>query len=273
MSSSVVSDLDLQARLFERLRRLEGSLVAFSGGVDSSYVLWAAATSLGPARVRAVLGVSASVAKTQIEQAERVAALVGVPLERLETDELDDERYRANKGDRCYFCKDTLFRAIARLEPPAGWAILDGTNEDDLVGHRPGRAAAQEHRIRSPLAELGFKKPEIRRLSRLAGLPTADAPSSPCLASRFPAGVEVTADGLRRVEAAEDVLRALGFVEFRVRNHGDHARIELHPDDFDRALDRSLRSTIASRLRALGFRFVSLDLEPFASGRGSTTGS
>jgi pyridinium-3,5-biscarboxylic acid mononucleotide sulfurtransferase len=270
VDSSVLSDLDLQAQLSERLRALPGSVIAFSGGVDSSYLLWAAVAALGAPRVRAVLGVSPSVPKIQIEQAKRIAGLVGVPLATLDTTELEDERYRANLGDRCYFCKDTLFRAIAAIEAPAGWAILDGTNADDLGGHRPGRAAATEHRVLSPLAETGLSKAAIRRLSRVAGLPTADLPASPCLASRFPAGVEVTAEGLRRVEEAEAFLRTLGFVEFRVRSHGDHARIEVLARDFERLVVPATRAAVAARLRALGWRFVSLDLDGFESGRGST---
>jgi uncharacterized protein len=244
--------------------------VAFSGGVDSSYLLWAAVRAQGAERVRAVLGVSPSVPKAQVDQAEDVARLVGSPLVRIATSELDDDRYRANAGDRCYFCKDTLFRAIGAMPTPPGWIVMDGTNLDDLGGHRPGRRAAGEHAVASPLAECGFTKAAIRRLSRLAGLPTADLPSSPCLASRFPAGVEVTADGLRRVEAAEEVLRSRGFRGFRVRHHGDLARIEVAGADFERLLDPRSRAAIAAALRALGYRFVSLDLEGYESGRGST---
>jgi uncharacterized protein len=268
----VDADLELQSRLLERLGALPGSVVAFSGGVDSSYLLWAAARALGAKRVQAVLGVSPSVPKVQVEQAGRVARELAIPLARLETRELEDDRYRANRGDRCYFCKDTLFAALAGLELPAGWALLDGTNKDDLDGHRPGHLAARERRVMSPLADLGFRKAAIRRLSRLAGLATADVPSSPCLASRFPAGVEVTAAGLARVEAAEEALRGLGFTEFRVRHHGDLARVELLAGDVPKLLDPTVRAAVASKLRALGYRFVSLDLEEFRSGRGSTLG-
>src|SRR5207247_1639411 len=143
---------------------------------------------------------------------------------KIETRELDDARYRANLGDRCYFCKDTLFAALGDLEVPAGWSVADGTNQDDLENHRPGRAAGLARGVLSPLADLGFRKPAIRRLSRLAGLSTAEQPASPCLASRFPAGVAVTAEGLARVEAAESFLHAIGFCDLRVRHHGDLAR-------------------------------------------------
>lgn len=267
------AEIDLEGRLKQHLGRLPGCVVAFSGGVDSSYLLWAAREALGSARVRAILGVSPSVSRSQVEQAERVARMLGVTLTRVQTTELEDERYRRNLGDRCYFCKDTLFRALGALDAPAGWAILDGTNRDDLDGHRPGRDAAREQGVSSPLAELGFRKEAIRRLSRIAGLPTAELPASPCLASRFPAGTPVTVEGLERVEAAEDFLRSLGFSEFRVRHHGELARIEALPSDIARLLDPELRSRVATRLRALGYRFVSVDLEDFRSGRGSTAGA
>jgi pyridinium-3,5-biscarboxylic acid mononucleotide sulfurtransferase len=270
VDSSVDSDLALQERLFERLRPLTGSVVAFSGGVDSSYLLWAATRAQGPERVRAVLGVSPSVPASQVEQAHLVARALAIPLSTIETRELDDDRYRANRGDRCYFCKDTLFRALEGLDVPEGWAILDGTNRDDLDGHRPGARAAHERSVLSPLAEIGLRKEAIRRLSRLAGLHTADLPSSPCLASRFPAGVEVTAEALMRVEAAEAALRAMGFTELRVRHHGDVARIELPGADVARMLDPATRTAISTSLCALGYRFVTLDLEDFRSGRGST---
>jgi pyridinium-3,5-biscarboxylic acid mononucleotide sulfurtransferase len=270
VDSSVDSDLVLQQRLLERLRSLPGSVVAFSGGVDSSYLLWAATQAQGPGRVRAVLGVSPSVPASQVEQAHLVARALAIPLSTIETRELDDERYRANRGDRCYFCKDTLFRALEGLDVPEGWSLLDGTNRDDLDGHRPGARAAHERSVLSPLAEIGLRKEAIRRLSRRAGLRTADLPSSPCLASRFPAGVEVTAEALMRVEKAEALLRAMGFTELRVRHHGDIARIELPAADITRILDSALRTEISEKLRALGYRFVSLDLEDFRSGRGST---
>jgi pyridinium-3,5-biscarboxylic acid mononucleotide sulfurtransferase len=247
-----------------------GVVVAFSGGVDSSYVLWAAVRAAGPRRVRAVMGVSASVPAVQRAQAQMVASSVGVPLEIIDTAETSDPRYLANAGNRCFFCKDELYSRLDVLAADGGRPVLDGTNADDVHGHRPGHAAARTHAVRSPLLEHGLGKAAIRRLSRRAGLATADLPSSPCLASRFPAGVPVTVEGLKRVEQAEDFVRGLGFVEFRVRHHDEIARLEVRAEDLARLLDPPMRSAIESRLREIGYRFVSVDLAPFASGRGST---
>ncbi len=262
-----------ERELLQVLRGMPGATVAFSGGVDSSYVLWAAVHSLTAARVRAVIGVSESVPQTQLAQARSVAATVGIVLVETRTDETSNPDYQANRGNRCYFCKDTLFRALGRLGDGSDWPVLDGTNADDVRGHRPGQAAAREQGVRSPLLEVGLGKAAIRRLSRRAGLPTWDQPSAPCLASRFPAGVPVTVEGLARVEAAEVFLRGVGFAEFRVRHHGDHARIEVPADQFSRLIDPSLRAAITSQLHQLGYRFVSLDLDGFRSGSGSTLGA
>ena len=248
----------------------KGVVVAFSGGVDSSYVLYAAVRALGVGRVRAVMGVSPSVPTVQREQARGVAAGLGVPLEEISTAETSDPRYQANLGNRCFFCKDELYARMAELVLNGDLPVLDGTNADDVGGHRPGHEAARIRLVRSPLLEHGLGKAAIRRLSRRAGLPTADLPSSPCLASRFPAGVPVTEEGLARVEAAEAHIRGLGFVEFRVRHHGDVARLEVTAADFVRILGAEVRGSIDARLRALGSRFVAVDLGAFASGRGST---
>lgn len=250
-------------------REKKGVVVAFSGGVDSSYVLYAAVRALGVGRVRAVMGVSPSVPVVQREQARRVAALLGVPLEEMSTAETSDPRYQANLGNRCFFCKDELYSRMGELVLNGDLPVLDGTNADDVGGHRPGHEAARNRLVRSPLLEHGLGKDAIRRLSRRAGLPTADLPSSPCLASRFPAGVPVTEEGLARVEAAEDHVRGLGFVEFRVRHHGDVARLEVPAADLAKILSPAVSASIDARLRELGYRFVAVDLSPFASGRGS----
>lgn len=261
------SVLDLEATLLERLRGLPRPALAFSGGVDSSYLLAAAITARGTQGIVPYLGVSPSVSRAQRAQARRVADALGVRITEIDTDELDRPEYRANRGDRCYFCKQTLFVAIA--ERHGEGTIIEGTNLDDLGGHRPGRRAARELDVLSPLAEVGLDKANIRELSRRRGLETAELPASPCLASRFPAGVAVTESGLERVEAAEEFLRAEGFREFRVRDHGEVARIEVPPRELVRFVTSDLGARTEARLRDLGYRFVTLDLGGFRSGSGS----
>ncbi len=263
----VPEDLALETLLLRQLAEIPDPLVAFSGGVDSSYLLAVAVEARGPSRVRAVLGFSPSLAASQREQARRVAAGLGVAIEELATREIDRPEYRANLGDRCYFCKDTLFVALRARHPEA--TILDGTNADDLQGHRPGRRAAAEQGVQSPLADLGFSKAAIRRLSRARGLPTAGQPASPCLASRFPAGEPVTETGLRRIEAAEDFLHGLGFAVSRVRHHGDFARIEVPLADLPLLAGTDLGREVTARLEALGWSAVVLDPQGYRSGSGS----
>ena len=258
-----------EQRLVAWLGDVPGVLVAFSGGVDSSYLLAVAVDRLGTSRIRAVMGVSASVPEVQRAQARAVADQLGVRIEIAETAETENPDYIANRGDRCFHCKDTLYAVLAGMGVPTGWVIVDGTNRDDVDGHRPGHAAAQKAGVRSPLLEVGLRKDDIRTLSRRRGLPTADLPSSPCLASRFPAGVPVTVFGLGRVERAEAVLRDLGFVDFRVRDHGDIARLELGAADIARAAAPDVRARIADALRALGYRWVALDLDGYRQGSGS----
>ncbi len=261
------SDADQETALKALIGKILDPVVAFSGGVDSSYLLAVASEALGPTRVRAVLGVSPSVASHQIQLAREIARGLGVTLQEVATEELERPEYRANAGNRCYFCKDTLFTTLAALAPQG--TILEGTNLDDLSEHRPGRAAASEHRVRSPLVEVGLTKAAIRRLSRARSLPTADLPSSPCLASRFPAGEPVTESGLRQVEAGEALLRELGFSEMRLRHHGSLARIEVPRSRLAELAGTPLAVTLATRLRALGYLYVTLDLEGFRSGSSS----
>ncbi|MBX3026231.1 ATP-dependent sacrificial sulfur transferase LarE [bacterium] len=241
-------------------------LVAFSGGVDSSFLLQVAAEALGDG-VIAVTTRSPTAPEEDEAMACALAAALGVRHRLIDANELDIPGYAANPVDRCYFCKDSLYEICAAEAQRLGVsAIVDGVNLDDLGDYRPGLRAAQEHGIRHPLAEVGLSKAEIRTLSRRAGLPTADRPSSPCLSSRFPYGTRITLDGLRRVAAAERVLRALGFRECRVRAHEPIARIEVPASELARLAAPEVRDVVVRELRAIGFGYVTVDLQGFRSG-------
>ncbi len=246
---------------------LGGALIAFSGGADSALVVRLARDVLG-GRAVALTAVSASLPPGEREAAEVFCRDLGVRHVIALGGELSDPRYAKNPEDRCYFCKTELFalcgREAARLGLPY---VLDGFNADDRRAHRPGRRAGVEHGVRSPLAEAGLGKEEIRAHSWALGLATWDKPAAPCLASRIPFGTEITADRLARVGGAEAALRELGFSGFRVRFHGEIARLEVSAEDFSRLLDPRLRREVARRVEAQGFRFVAVDLAPFASGR------
>lgn len=242
-------------------------LVGYSGGVDSAYLATIAVRALGPSNALAVIGRSASYPAEQWRVARAVADQVGIPVVELDTRELDDPRYAANPSDRCYFCKSELWSRLAPLAADRGMVVVDGTNADDLRDWRPGARAAGERGVRSPLAELGFTKAEIRALSARLGLPTWAQPSAPCLASRLPYGTAVTSERLRRVEAAEAALRALGITgDLRVRDHGDTARIELAPPELDHWLAADAAGRIHAAVADAGFRRVVLDLRGFRSG-------
>lgn len=256
---------DKERNLRSLMHKLQRVLVAYSGGVDSSYLAKIATEELG-ADARCAIGLSPSVSEFQRDNAVRIAKANGFNILPLETDELADPEYLANKGDRCYFCKTELYSKLAKLASEADLVVLDGTNADDLGDHRPGRIAAEEHKVRSPLAEIGFTKADIRELSKSAGLETWDQPASPCLSSRIAVGVPVTLERLSRVEQSENVLRDLGFREFRVRVHGELARVEIEPTELSKALDLAVASKIARDLKNIGFKFVTLDLEGFRSG-------
>lgn len=256
---------DKERSLRSLMRKLQRVLVAYSGGVDSSYLAKIATEELGTDSICAI-GLSPSVSEFQRDNAVRVARANSFNIVMLDTNELADPEYLANKGDRCYFCKTELYSKLTKVAVELNCAVLDGTNADDIGDHRPGRIAAKEQKVQSPLAEIGFTKAEIRELSRKAGLTTWDQPASPCLSSRIAVGVPVTLKRLSRIERAEDFLRNMGFREFRVRVHGELARIEVAPSELSNAHDLAVSAKIARKLKELGFKFVTLDLEGFRSG-------
>lgn len=255
-----------QARLEAILRDLGGVVVAFSGGVDSAYLLAAAFDVLGD-RCVAATAVSPSLARDELAAAERIAAALGARHVRVDTQEFEDARYLRNDVNRCYFCKHALFTELAPLAGELGLpAVVYGANADDRGDYRPGRRAAREFGVWSPLDEAGLSKADIRALSHEAGLPTWDEPASACLSSRIPYYSEVTNEKLRAIEQAEEALRGLGFRVVRVRHHDTVARIELGRDEMPRALEPPTAAAIDRELRALGFRYVTLDLGGYRLG-------
>jgi len=261
--------LDWRERL-ERLKALIAPLgevvVAYSGGVDSSLMLRVAHEMLGE-RAHGVIGRSDSYAARELALALEQASAFGARVEVVATGELSDAKFRANSLERCYHCKSELYRRLDEVAARTGaTAVLDGTIADDLADFRPGRRAAAERRVRSPLAELGFAKPDVRAAAAHYGLSSRDKPASPCLASRIPYGTEITPEALRMVEQAEDLVRSLGFHELRVRHHGEVARVELPLADLPRAFAPGVREALAEGLSSIGFRFVTVDLAGLRSG-------
>jgi pyridinium-3,5-biscarboxylic acid mononucleotide sulfurtransferase len=258
--------IEKQRLLFDSLGRVDSLLVALSGGADSAYLAWAAHQALGE-RALAVTALSASFSRHDREWTEGFVRTSGLRHEFIETREFDNPLYVANGADRCYHCKDELFDQMEVLARERKFgAIAYGINADDTRDIRPGHGAARKHRVLAPLLDAGLHKDEIRLLSRSAGLPTWDRPASACLSSRIPYGTPVTPELLDRIERAEAILRALGFSQFRVRAHGELARIELAPDELARGFEIQLARQVASGLRALGFAFVTLDLEGYRQG-------
>jgi pyridinium-3,5-biscarboxylic acid mononucleotide sulfurtransferase len=258
--------LEKQHLLLASLRAVDSLLIAFSGGADSAYLAWAAHSALGE-RALSITALSASFSQHDREQAAEFVRSAGVRHEFIETREFENPEYVANKADRCYHCKDELFNRMESLARARGFiAIAYGINADDTRDFRPGHRAAHEHRILAPLLDAGLSKAEIRMLSHRAGLPTWDRPASACLSSRIPYGVAVTPALLSTVERAETSLRELGFRQFRVRAHGELARIELAPDELSRGLEREMSERIAQTVKKAGFTFVTIDLEGYRQG-------
>lgn len=251
-------------RLNTRLGKLKSAVVAYSGGLDSSYLLYA--LKAAGVRTLAVTGRSASVPAEDIDDAHRVASELGVEHRFIDTSELLREGYMENSPERCFHCKDELFSRIREIAEKQGFeCILDGTNADDLADHRPGRRAAALHGVISPLAECGLTKDEIRSAAGKAGLSVSEKPASPCLSSRFPYGVRITPEGLERVARAEGYLRSKGFRELRVRDRGGEARIEVPRPEMNALFE--LREEIVRAFREMGYGTVSIDLEGFVSGK------
>jgi uncharacterized protein len=252
--------------LLERLGELPSLLIALSGGADSAYLAWAAQKALGK-RSLSVTAISPSYSAYDRAELEKFIIHTGVRHEFVETHEMENPAYRANAGDRCYYCKDELFSVLGALASARGFAaVAYGVNADDTSDFRPGHRAAAEHRVLAPLLDAKMSKADIRALSQRARLPTWDRPASACLSSRLPYGTEVTPERLRLIEIGEAILRELGFRQFRVRLHDKLARIEIAREELPLAMTPEMGATISRRFKAAGFLYVALDLEGYRQG-------
>lgn len=258
---------DKYKSLQEILKKLEKVVVAYSGGVDSTFLLKAAVETLGTENVLACIGISSSLAKSQYNRAIECAADMGARVEEVEVHEVLDTQYSANNPDRCFHCKSHLYTVLQSIAEKKRFRnVICGCNFDDMDDFRPGNKAAEVYGVLSPLAEAQMTKEDIRNMSREFDLPTAEIPASPCLASRVTYGLEVTEQRLKQIEEAEDFLRKLGLVEFRVRHHDTIARIEVVGEDLEKITSEPQRSQIVEKLKSIGFKYITVDLQGFRSG-------
>ena len=255
-----------EERLAQILHQLQSVVVGFSGGVDSAYLAYMANRVLGK-NALCVTAISPSYPEFQKKETASFVEQFGLNHLEIESEELDNPAYRENAPNRCYFCKSELFTKLEALAVARNYhAVIDGTNHDDLGDYRPGRSAAKEHQVRSPLLEAQMTKLDIRELSRKAGLPTWDKPALPCLSSRFPYGTSISAEKLSIVDKGETVLRDFGFRIFRVRFHEELVRLEFSPEELPKALNVTMAAILVARFKALGFKYVTIDLEGYRSG-------
>jgi uncharacterized protein len=256
---------DKLTHLINILKEMQSAVLAYSGGVDSTFLL--KAMQLSDIRALAVTAVSEIMPRCEVLSAKKMAKEIGIKHMIIETHELSNKKFVSNTSERCFVCKDIRFKKLKEIATSEGYRlVLDGSNSNDLDDYRPGRKAAMKYNIRSPLIEAGLSKMEIRKFSKQLGLSTWDKPSSPCLSTRFPYGQRITKEALKRVESAEDFLRSLGFNEIRLRDHGSIARIEVEEDKIWLLLIPEKRKIISEKLKSLGYKFVSLDLDGYKSG-------
>ncbi len=255
-----------EAKLFDDLRRMERVLIAYSGGTDSAYLAWAAHQALG-AGATAITADSASIPASHKRDAEAFVQQFGIAHEYIETHEFENPDYIKNDSNRCFHCKDELFTRMDEIAAARGIAnVIYGVNRDDLGDYRPGQSAAKLHQVKAPLVHAELTKAEIRELSRMAGLPTWDRPASACLSSRIPYGTPVTIQNIRTVEVGEEEMKSLGFRQFRTRFHGELVRIEIAPEEMERALTMEMAGKLTALFRRLGFQYVALDLQGYRQG-------